>query len=115
MPEEKDHTHPLSEPQLLDNLLAYQEGSVVSRTLVKKSTGTLTLFAFDKGEGLSEHSTPHDAVVYIVDGVATITVGGKESRVEAGEVFLLPANIPHALTAPVPFKMLLVMIREREG
>jgi quercetin dioxygenase-like cupin family protein len=114
MPEEKDPTHPLSEPQLLDNLLAYQEGSVVSRTLVKKPTGTLTLFAFDKGEGLSEHSTPHDAVVYIVDGIATITVGGKESRVEAGEVLLLPANIPHALTAPVPFKMLLVMIRERE-
>jgi quercetin dioxygenase-like cupin family protein len=115
MPKENDLTHPLAQPQLLTDLLAYQEGSVVSRTLVKKSTGTLTLFAFDKGEGLSEHSTPHDAVVYIVDGAASITVGGKENRVEAGQALLLPANIPHALTAPVPFKMLLVMIREKAG
>lgn len=115
MPEANESRHPLSEPVPLHDLLAYQEGSVVSRTLVKKATGTLTLFAFDKGEGLSEHSTPHDAVVYIVDGEAAITVGGKENRVEAGQALLLPANIPHALTAPAPFKMLLVMIREREG
>ncbi len=115
MSEEKESTHPLGEAQFLVHLLAYQEGSVVSRTLVKKSTGTLTLFAFDKGEGLSEHSTPHDAVVYIVDGSAAVTVGGKVHTVEVGQALLLPANIPHALTAPVPFKMLLVMIREREG
>jgi quercetin dioxygenase-like cupin family protein len=106
----KDET--LTTPKALADLIQLQEGSVVSRTLVKKATGTVTLFAFDKGEGLSEHSTPHDALVQILEGTATISVGDDTHRVEAGEVLLLPANIPHALRAPVPFKMLLTMIRE---
>ena len=104
--------HPLAAPRALADLLDYQEGSVVSRTLVKKPTGTLTLFAFDAGEGLSEHSTPHDAVVHMVDGKARITVGGVPHEVAAGEALLLPARVPHAVHAPVRFKMLLVMIRE---
>ena len=99
-------------PRALADLIRLQEGSVVSRTLVKKATGTVTLFAFDEGEGLSEHSTPHDALVQILEGTATISVGDDTHQVEAGEVLLLPANIPHALRAPVPFKMLLTMIRE---
>lgn len=102
----------LSSPSPLAGLIEVQEGSVVSRTLVKKATGTVTLFAFDKGEGLSEHSTPHDALVQIVEGTATITVGGTPHEVGAGELLLLPADVPHALTAPEPFKMLLTMIRE---
>jgi quercetin dioxygenase-like cupin family protein len=112
MPVAEPSTHPLATPQSLDGLLDYQEGAVLSRTLIKKPTGTLTLFAFDAGEGLSEHSTPHDAVVEVVDGTARITVGGVAHEVEAGEALLLPANVPHALHAVSRFKMLLVMIRE---
>jgi quercetin dioxygenase-like cupin family protein len=104
--------HPLSSPSNVAGLLDYQAGSVVSRTLMKKPTGTLTLFAFDKGEGLSEHSTPHDAVVEVLDGTVEITIGGVPHEVSAGEGLLLPAGIPHALSALTPFKMLLIMIRE---
>jgi len=104
----------LLSPSPLASLIRPQSGSVVSRTLVKKTTGTVTLFAFDKGEGLSEHSTPHDALVQVIEGRANIVVGGNQHSVESGEALLLPANIPHALTAPEPFKMLLIMIRERE-
>ncbi len=104
--------HPLAIPHPLESLLQYQEGSVVSRTLLKKATGTLTLFAFDRGEELSEHSTPHDAVVEVLDGTGLITVGGREHRVGAGEALLLPARVPHAVKAGTPFKMLLVMIRD---
>ena len=104
--------HPLAEPQRVSGLLDYQKGSVVSRTLIKKATGTLTLFAFDQGEGLSEHSTPHDAVVEVLDGTVEITIGGLPHQVSAGEALLLPASIPHALSAVTPFKMLLIMIRE---
>lgn len=108
-----DDTPPvLLSPSSLSSLIDFQEGSVVSRTLVKKATGNVTLFAFDKGEGLSEHSTPHDALVQILEGTAKITVGGEVFEVGAGQVLLLPADVPHALTAPVPFKMLLTMIRE---
>jgi quercetin dioxygenase-like cupin family protein len=102
----------LTLPVNLSGLIQVQQGSVVSRTLVKKATGTVTLFAFDRGEGLSEHSTPHDALVQILDGTAEITVGGIPHRVGTGEGLILPADIPHALTAPEPFKMLLTMIRE---
>ena len=107
-----ENTPPLSTPQKVAELLEYQAGSVVSRTLIKKPTGTLTLFAFDQGEGLSEHSTPHDAVVEVLDGTVEITIGGVPHRVSAGEGLLLPASIPHALSAVTPFKMLLIMIRE---
>jgi len=107
--------HPLATPQKLGDLLDYQEGSVVSRTIIKKSTGTITLFAFDAGEGLSEHSTPHDAVVEVLDGTVEITIGGEPHRVSAGESLLLPAGIPHALAAITAFKMILTMIREPIG
>lgn len=99
-------------PANLKGLLDYQEGAVVSRTILKKATGTMTLFAFDEGEGLSEHTTPHDAVVQVLDGTVEITIGGTPHRVDAGQGLLLPASIPHALSAKTPFKMLLTMIRE---
>jgi quercetin dioxygenase-like cupin family protein len=93
------------------DLVNYQEGAVVSRTLVKHQTGTVTAFAFAAGQGLSEHTAAYDALVQMIEGLAEITVAGKPSRVEAGEAILLPANQPHAVTAITPFKMLLTMIR----
>ena len=95
----------------LDDLVGYQTGSVVSRTLIDKKVGTLTLFSFDKGEGLSEHTAPYDAFVYVYDGEAVITISGKEYNVGKGETIIMPANDPHALRAVSPFKMMLVMIR----
>jgi quercetin dioxygenase-like cupin family protein len=89
----------------------YVAGSVVSRTLAKKSTGTITLFAFDAGQGLSEHQTPYDAFVHVIDGVGTLRIGGKDVVAKAGDVVVMPANIPHAVHATERFKMLLVMIR----
>jgi quercetin dioxygenase-like cupin family protein len=79
--------------------------------LLQKDTGNITLFSFDAGQGLSEHTSPFDAVVHIIDGEAKITIGGKPHRVKAGEIIIMPANIPHALQAEVQFKMLLVLIR----
>lgn len=95
----------------LENHVAYADGSVVSKTLLKKETGNITLFAFDQGQGLSEHTAPFDAVVHILDGAAEITIGGKPQIVAAGEMVIMPANVPHALQAEQKFKMLLVMIR----
>jgi len=95
----------------LAGLVEYQEGSVVSRTVIDKDTGTVTLFAFDQGQGLSEHTTPFDALVYILDGEAQITISGDPFNVKAGEMLIMPADQPHGLTAVQPFKMLLVMIR----
>jgi len=92
-------------------LVEYQPGSVVSRTLVKKSTGTVTAFAFDAGEGLSEHTAPYDALVLGVDGTAEISIGKVVHRVSAGELLKLPAGEPHAVKATMRFKMMLVMIR----
>jgi len=89
----------------------YADGSVVSKTLIKKDIGNITLFAFDAGQGLSEHTAPFDAVVYILDGEAEITIGGQPQNVVAGEILIMPANISHSLQAKTPFKMLLVMIR----
>ncbi len=89
----------------------YADGSVVSKTLIKKDIGNITLFAFDEGQGLSEHTAPFDAVVHIIDGKAEITIGGQPQDVVAGEMLIMPANIAHALHAKTPFKMLLVMIR----
>jgi quercetin dioxygenase-like cupin family protein len=89
----------------------YADGSVVSKTLLDKKTGTLTLFAFDKGQGLSEHTAPFDATVQIVDGQAELTVGGVPHRVHAGQLFIMPANVPHSVRAIERFKMLLIMIR----
>jgi quercetin dioxygenase-like cupin family protein len=95
----------------LANSIDYADDSVVSKTLLKKTTGNLTLFAFDAGQGLSEHTAPFDAVVYILDGQARITIGGQPRSVGEGEMLIMPANISHALHAEKRFKMLLVMIR----
>jgi quercetin dioxygenase-like cupin family protein len=96
--------------KLLD-LVDYQAGSVVSRVILKAKTGTVTLFAFDKGQGLSEHTAPFDALVQVLDGEVEITVSGKPHRVRSGEMLVMPANKPHALKAAGRFKMMLVMIR----
>ena len=93
------------------DLIEYQDGSVVSREIIKKDTGTVTIFAFDKGEGLSEHSAPFDAMVQIVDGTALITIGGEENTVKKGQMIIMPANVPHALHAVEKYKMILTMIR----
>ena len=95
----------------LTGQVEYAEGSVVSRTILEKKVGTLTLFAFDKDQGLSEHSTPFDALVQVLDGEVEITIGGKPIRTKAGQIVLMPANVPHALKAISQFKMLLTMIR----
>ncbi len=95
----------------LKDIVAYQEHSVVSRELIRKPSGTLTVFAFDQGEGLSEHTAPFDAVVCILEGEAQITISKKPYTVKAGEVLIMPANKPHALHAVTKFKMLLVMIK----
>lgn len=95
----------------LADLIDYQDGAVVSRTLVDKEATTVTLFAFDKGQGLSEHTTPFDALVYVVDGESEINVGGTAHTVKAGQVLLMPADIPHAVRAVERFKMLLIMAR----
>jgi quercetin dioxygenase-like cupin family protein len=97
-----------------ENLAAsidYQTEAVVSRTLIKKPTGTVTLFAFDEGEGLSEHTTPFDALVLVLDGETEITIGGDAYRVGAGDSIVMPGGIPHALRATTRFKMLLTMIK----
>ncbi len=95
----------------LDGHIAYFDESVVSKTLLKKDAGNITLFAFEAGQGLSEHTAPFDAVVYVVDGEAEITIGGERQTVVSGEMLIMPANIPHALHAARRFKMLLIMIR----
>ena len=92
-------------------LVAYQPGSVVSRTLIDRKIGTITLFSFDAGQGLSEHTAPYDAFVQIVDGVAEVTIDGQPQNVAAGQFIIMPANIPHSLKAVERFKMMLVMIR----
>ena len=95
----------------LENLVTYQKDSVVSKTIIGKKTGTVTLFAFDKGQGLSEHTAPYDAMVYMLDGDAEITIAGSGNLVKKGDMIMLPADKPHALKALSPYKMLLVMIR----
>ena len=95
----------------LADLLEYQDGAVVSRALIDRETGTVTLFAFDEGEGLSEHTAPFDALVHVLDGEAEVTISGKPFRVKQGEMIIMPADEPHALRAAERFKMLLVMIR----
>lgn len=101
----------LREPARLADLVAYQEGGVVSRALVARDTGTVTLFAFGAGQGLSEHTAPYDALVLVLEGEADLTVSGRPFHLRAGDTLLMPAREPHALHAPAPFKMLLVMIR----
>ena len=97
---------------MLADMINYQEGSVVSRTIVDEKAGTVTLFAFDSGQGLSEHIAPFDAMVFNLDGDIEVTLSGKAVQLKKGEMVIMPANEPHALKATKPFKMLLVMIRQ---
>jgi len=103
-------------PEIMDvkEWVAYQKGAIVSKTLVEKETGTVTLFAFDQGQALSEHTAPFDALVQVTDGRAEIRIAGEPFQVEAGEMLIMPANKSHALMAPIPFKMMLTMIRAGE-
>lgn len=106
----------MSAGEVLDlaGLVSYAEGSIVSRTLVENKAGTITLFAFDAGQSLSEHTAPFDALVHVLDGEGEFTVGGKASSVGAGQALLMPADIPHAVKAVECFKMLLTMLRPKE-
>jgi quercetin dioxygenase-like cupin family protein len=108
-PEGKDIN---ASPSALAELIEYQAGSIVSRMLVNKDAGTVTLFAFDKGQGLSEHTAPFDALVYVIEGVTEITISGKPMTLESGDTVIMPANDPHALKAIEKFKMLLVMVKQ---
>jgi quercetin dioxygenase-like cupin family protein len=101
----------LSVTHNLTNLIEYQKGSVVSRTLINRKTGTITLFSFDKGEGLSEHIAPFDAMVLVLDGTAEINISGKANIVKGGEMIVLPVGKPHSLKAIEKFKMILIMIK----
>jgi len=103
-------THNINAQSIID-LLDYQERVVVSRTLIEKETGMVTLFAFDRGQGLSEHTTPFDAMVCILDDKAEITISGNPNILEQGDMIIMPTNKPHALKAVAKFKMMLIMIR----
>jgi quercetin dioxygenase-like cupin family protein len=102
---------PGAEVAKADQLVNYQEGSIVSREIVKKPTGTVTVFAFDEGQGMSEHTSPFEALVHVIDGEAEIGIAGKPHTLHNGEIILMPANQPHALKAEKRFKMILTMIR----
>jgi quercetin dioxygenase-like cupin family protein len=95
----------------VEDLMEYQDGAVVSREIIRKETGTVTIFAFDKGEGLSEHTAPFDAMVQVIDGKAVITISGKKNILDRGDMIIMPANEPHALHAVERYKMVLTMIR----
>ena len=95
----------------LSDVVDYADGSIVSKTLLDRKAGTLTLFAFDSGQGLSEHTSPYDATLYILEGTAKLMIGGREVLARAGEMVIMPANIPHSVNATERFKMLLIMIR----
>ncbi len=104
----------LGKSQDLASLVDYASDSVVSKTILDKPAGTITLFAFDKGQKLSEHTAPYDAVVQVVDGVGQITIAGESANVLAGSLIIMPANVPHAVDAVEKFKMLLTMIRTKK-
>ncbi len=101
----------MDNPKSINQVINLQEGSVVSKEIVNKPSGTITLFAFDKGQGLSEHTAPYDALMIITDGAAEITVSGVKYTIKSGEMLLMPGNTPHALKAIEPFKMMLTMIK----
>ncbi len=98
-------------PKNVNTSIQYQEGSVVSKEVLQKPTGTITMFAFDKGQGLSEHKTPFDALVVVTDGAAEISISGKTHIVHAGDYIIMPAHAPHAVKAREQFKMILIMIK----
>ena len=108
----QDKLMDLNKANKIDQLIDFQTDAVVSKTLIKKEKGTVTTFAFDKDQGLSEHTAPFDALVQILEGRADILLGGVSNVLEKGEMIIMPANIPHALKAIERFKMLLVMIKE---
>jgi quercetin dioxygenase-like cupin family protein len=101
----------VAKSQALDDLIDYATDSIVSKTILDKPVGTITLFAFDEGQRLSEHTAPYDAVVQGIDGRATLTIGGEQVTVSAGQIVIMPANVPHSVAAEERFKMLLTMIR----
>ena len=100
-----------SEPHVLSDLVEYEKGRVVSRTFAQNSSISLTLFAFDQGEGLSTHAASGDAMVQVLDGEALLTIGGKEVRAGKGEIVVMPADVPHSVNAVKPFKMLLIVVK----
>ena len=101
---------PLDVTRIVD-IAAYQDGAIVSRIIIKRETGSVTLFAFDAGQELSEHTTPYEAMVHVVDGEAAVTIAGRVHQLQAGDMILMPARQPHAVKAVSRFKMLLTMIR----
>lgn len=103
----------LGKPFNISESVAYAAGSVVSKTVIDKGIGNITLFSFDREQGLSEHTSPFDAVVVVTDGTATVTIGSTSMQVQTGEMIIMPANIPHALYANERFKMMLIMIRAK--
>ena len=109
--ESNESATPVGRPLKLSGMVEYQEGSVVSRTIVDKDAGTVTLFSFDKGQGLSEHTAPYDALVQLLDGEAEVVISGSPLRVKKGEIVIMPADEPHSLRAIERFKMILTMIR----
>ncbi len=113
MTDEQGQPGQLPPAQALDlaGLVEYAEGAIVSRTVAESGAGTLTLFAFDGGQSLSEHSAPFDALVVVLDGRAELTIAGQVVAAEAGQLVVMPANVPHAVRAPQRFKMLLIMLR----
>ena len=113
MSEESVNKIPVAEAHDLVQLVDYADGSIVSREIAKNDAGTLTLFAFDAGQGLSEHSAPFDAIVHILDGEAQIVIDGKPVCAAAGQLVVMPANVPHAVNAEQRFKMLLIMLRAK--
>ncbi len=107
----KENTQLTAKATALEDLIEYQEGSVVSRTLIDKKAGTITLFAFDEGQGLSEHTAPYDAMVFVLEGEVTVAIAGEPVELKRGEMTIMPANKPHALAAKTRFKMMLTMIK----
>ena len=101
----------ISQAANMKNLVAYQDGSIVSRELMKKPSGTVTIFAFDQNQGLSEHTAPFDALVHVLEGAVAITISGETHHLKADEMIIMPAGAPHALKAEEKFKMLLVMLK----
>ncbi len=96
------------------DLLAYQDEAVVSRMIIKQESGSVTMFAFDKGQGLSEHTAPFAALVHVLDGEVAILIDGNLSHLKTGEMIIMPANKPHSLKAVTPFKMMLIMIKDKK-
>ena len=102
----------LGQSQKLAELVEYSQDSIVSKTILDKLVGNLTVFAFDKGQRLSEHTSPYDATVVVLDGAALITIADKKIEVDSGEIIIMPCNVPHSVKADVKFKMLLIMIKQ---